>query len=74
MKKQILLCLFLGISSLVHSQKLQNTMLQSIDQAGFFDRAIVDIIKIRQKVKDLVQGKLIWHGAKINLKTTDNST
>lgn len=74
MKKKILFCISLLASFTAQPHKLQNLILKNIDQAGFFDSAIIDIIKVRQKIKDLLHGKLIWQGAKIQLKTTTQKT
>lgn len=74
MKKQLLLCLALCISAPTYTHKLHNAMLKTIDQAGFFNRAIIDIIKVRQKIKELLHGKLTWHGAELTLKTDSPST
>lgn len=46
---------------------LTNQLLKAADNAGMFNRAIVDILKVRQKIKELVTGKFIWRGATCNL-------
>ncbi|MBP9764754.1 class I tRNA ligase family protein [Candidatus Babeliales bacterium] len=45
---------------------LKNNLLKAADQGGLFNAAIIDIIKVRQKVKEFILGKLIWHGATCN--------
>jgi len=73
MKKRILLCIALSFTTAFHSHVLQNPMLKNIDHAGFFDRAIIDIISIRQKIKNYLHGKHLWHGIKLTLATTNNT-
>lgn len=75
MKKTILLAISLCLTSPIQSSqsyKLTNSMLKTIDSAGFFDRAIIDIITIRQKIKNFLHGKHLWNGAKFTLATNNN--
>lgn len=73
MKKRILLYLSLCSMSSMHTHVLKNNMLKNIDHAGFFDRALIDIIAIRQKIKNFLHGKHLWHGAKITFSTSNNT-
>lgn len=72
MKNKILLCISLCLTAPSQPHVLKNTMLKNIDHAGFFDRAIIDIISIRQKIKNFLHGKHLWHGIKLTLSTTNN--
>lgn len=72
MKKRILLCLAFCIATALHPHVLKNAMLKNIDHAGFFDRAIIDIISVRQKIKNYLHGKHLWHGIKLTFSTTAN--
>lgn len=68
MKNNIFLSLsLLCLTSILQSHQLNNQMLKAADNAGLFDRGIVDILTVRQKIRDLVVGKLIIHGAQMNL-------
>ncbi|MBI2353082.1 hypothetical protein HYV11_02445 [Candidatus Dependentiae bacterium] len=70
--KYIFLCSLTIIVTKASSYKLNNVILKNLDQAGFFDRAIYDIINVRQKVKNLLHGKHLWHGISMALQTTAN--
>lgn len=76
MKKNILnvifVCSWLSNSIETSSHKLNNSILKNIDQAGFFDRAIFDIINIRQKIKNFLHGKHLWNGICLSLQTSCN--
>lgn len=72
MKKRMLLCISLCLGTPSQPYVLKNTMLKNIDSAGFFDRAIIDIISIRQKIKNFLHGKHLWHGVKLTFSTTSN--
>lgn len=74
MNKKLLLCISLGLSAPLFPHTLTNSMLKNIDHAGFFDRAILDIITVRQKVKNLLHGKHLWHGISLTLQTTSNQS
>lgn len=50
---------------------LSNQLLKVADQAGLFNKAIVDILKVRQKIKEFVSGKLFWKGAECSLTIVD---
>ena len=64
MKTKILFYIFICSTVIMQSHTpistqsfvLKNSMLQTIDQAGFFDRAIIDIISARQKIKNSLKG------------------
>lgn len=75
MKKIIALTISLCLTSPIQSSqsyKLTHSMLKTIDSAGFFDRAIIDIITIRQKIKNFLHGKHLWSGVKCTLATTSS--
>ena len=68
MKKKLFLSLtFLCFALSLHSFQLLNQLLKTADSAGFFDRAIIDILQVRQKIKELVIGKFMWRGASCTL-------
>lgn len=69
MKKNIFLLLtLLSIHWFTHSSfQLTNQTLKAADSLGLFDRALVDILQVRQKIKELVIGKFIWRGASLLL-------
>ncbi len=64
-----LICSFFQMQS---SFKLTNQLLKAADSAGFFDRAIIDILQIRQKIKELIIGKFMWRGASVKLTIYDS--
>lgn len=70
MKKQFLLSTLLCLSTALHPHKLTNSTLKTMDNAGFFDKPVIDILQIRQKIKDLIHGKFMWQGVELNLDTT----
>lgn len=74
MKKRFLFCISLCFTTPSQPHVLKNNMLKNIDHAGFFDRAIIDIISIRQKIKNFLHGKHLWHGIKLTLSTTNNTS
>jgi len=41
-----------------------------MDQNGFFNPHIYDILQTRLKIKNLIHGKFIWQGIKVSLSTT----
>ncbi|MBP6892407.1 class I tRNA ligase family protein [Candidatus Babeliales bacterium] len=47
--------------------QLTNSLLKAADGAGMFDRAIIDILQVRQKIKELIIGKFMWRGAACSL-------
>lgn len=70
--------LFFSLTLLVctwqlHAHQLSNPILKAIDNAGLLNQPIVDILRVRQKIKELVTGKYIWHGAQSNLTVTDRN-
>jgi hypothetical protein len=72
MNKKIFLSLCLILSAWkIQPLQLTNQLLKAADGAGLFDRAIVDILQVRQKIKELVIGKFIWRGAHCNLVLFD---
>lgn len=73
-KKNILATTTLLLTLALQSKDclLHNHLLKSIDSAGFFDRAIIDIINVRKKIKNFVQGKHNWHGIKVCFATINN--
>jgi len=74
MKKFTLICcLSLGINDTLYPIKLNNSLLKVADEAGLFNRGIVDVLKVRQKIKDFVFGKLVWSGAELNLNIIDQN-
>lgn len=70
MKKILLFTLCMQLSCTLFAPKLNNHVLKSLDQAGFFDKPIIDILQVRQKIKDLIHGKFIWQGLELSLETT----
>lgn len=54
----ITLSLLLCYPGLLHPHILSNQLLKVADQAGLFNKAIVDILKVRQKIKEFINGKL----------------
>lgn len=72
--KKFLLSSLLSISYLLHPHKLTNQTLKTMDQKGFFDKHIIDILQVRQKIKDFIHGKSIWQGVQLSLKTSSNIT
>ena len=81
MKTKILFYIFICSTVIMQSHTpttsqsfvLKNSMLQTIDQAGFFDRAIFDIISARQKIKNFLYGKHLWNGVKLTFSVTNNT-
>ena len=81
MKNRILFCFFICLTSATRpapnqtnqSFVLTNSILQNVDKAGFFDKAIIDIISARQKIKNFLYGKHLWNGIKIKFYVTNNS-
>src|SRR3990167_3501790 len=74
MKNKIFLSLNLMLcTGQMQPLQLTNQLLKAADSAGLFDRAIVDILHVRQKIKELVLGKFIWRGAACNLTLFDAS-
>jgi hypothetical protein len=74
MKKFTLVCcLALSISDTLYPVKLNNQLLKAADDAGFFNRGIIDILKVRQRIKDFLFGKLIWSGAELSLNVVDGN-
>ncbi len=74
MKKLILTCcLALGLNNTLYPIKLNNPLLKAADQAGLFNRGIIDILKVRQKIKDFVFGKFLWSGVELNLIVVDQN-
>jgi len=75
MKRTIACCLALCYASPTHPNApkivLSNQLLKVADQAGLFNKAIVDILKVRQKIKEFVSGKLFWKGAQCSLTIVD---
>lgn len=68
MKNKLFLSIIILLSAYnIQPLQLTNPLLKAADSAGFFDRAIVDILQIRQKIKELIIGKFIWRGASIKL-------
>lgn len=74
MKKNIFLAITLLLSAWqTQPIQLTNPLLKAADNAGLFDRAIVDILQVRQKIKELVIGKFMWRGASCNLRLLDQA-
>src|SRR5690606_438718 len=57
-------------ASAAQNYELKHPLLTNLDKAGFFDRALYDIIVVRQKIKNLVYGNYVWNGYQIALKTS----
>ena len=74
MKKRIIFCISLCFAAQTQPHVLKNSMLKSIDHAGFFDRAIIDIISVRQKIKNFLHGKHLWHGIKMTFAVNNNQS
>jgi hypothetical protein len=74
MNKKIFLSLSLLFSTWqTEPFQLTNPLLKAADGAGFFDRAIIDILQVRQKIKELIIGKFMWRGAAMKLTLFDNN-
>lgn len=71
MKRTFFCCLALCYAPQTHPLQLSNQLLKVADQAGLFNTAIVDILKVRQKIKEFVSGKLLWKGAECSLTIVD---
>ncbi|MBP7854613.1 class I tRNA ligase family protein, partial [Candidatus Babeliales bacterium] len=53
---------------------LNSQALKLADSAGLFDRAIIDILRVRKEVKELVLGKFLWQGAQCFLPVYNQET
>lgn len=76
MKKLFLIlslaCLSPSLTTLAKNMKLKNPLLEAADTAGFFNGPILDILRTREAMIDLVTGKKMWRGAIVNLQV-DNT-
>lgn len=73
MKRSIIFSLALLTALPTSPHTLSNQLLKVADQAGIFNKAIVDIIKVRQKIKEFISGKFIIKGALCPLTVVDES-
>jgi hypothetical protein len=55
------------------SFQLTSPTLKAADSLGMFDRSILDILQVRQKIKELIIGKFICRGAWLNLTMVDEN-
>ncbi len=68
MKKKIFLSITLLCSQWqIQPLQLTNSLLKAADGAGMFNKAIIDILQVRQKIKELIVGKFMWRGATCSL-------
>ncbi len=47
--------------------------LKFADEAGMFNRPIIDILRVRQEIKQFLFGKLMWSGSEFNLEIVDQN-
>ena len=74
MKKKIFLSLtFIFSAWQTEPFQLTNQLLKAADSAGLFDRAIIDILLVRQKIKEFIMGKFMWRGAACTLTLFDSA-
>jgi len=71
MKRSIIFSLALLTALPTTPHTLSNQLLKVADQAGIFNRAIVDILKVRQKIKEFISGKFFIKGALCPLTIVD---
>ena len=74
MKKiSILYCFALTIAHSSYPFTLTYQPLKFADEAGMFNRPIIDILRVRQEIKQFLFGKLMWSGAEFNLEIVDQN-
>ncbi|MBI2344608.1 hypothetical protein HYV10_00860 [Candidatus Dependentiae bacterium] len=74
MKKfTIIYCFILIIGNTTNPLPLTYQPLKFADAAGIFNKSIVDILRVRQEIKQFLFGKFIWSGAEFNLEILDQN-
>jgi leucyl-tRNA synthetase len=74
MKKiSIICCLALTVANSTYPFILTYQPLKFADEAGMFNRAIIDILRVRQEIKQFLFGKLMWSGSEFNLEIVDQN-
>lgn len=73
MKRIIAISLLLCTTVQIYPQTLSNQLLKVADLAGLFNKAIVDILKVRQKIKEFISGKLQIKSVSCNLTIIDEN-
>lgn len=74
MKNKIIFALaLLCLPWQLQSHILSSQLLKTADNIGLFDKAIVDILKVRHHLKELVVGKFNIHGAQSHLSIVDSN-
>lgn len=71
MKRTAILSLALCFPWDISAHVLTNPMLKAADQAGLFNQGIVDVLRVRKKIKDFISGKLTIHAALCKLNVVD---
>src|SRR5438105_14971578 len=74
--KKVILSLTLLVSTWqsILPVTLTNPVLKNADIAGLFRTGLLDIIRIREDIKHLTNGKYTWRGAHINVQLKNNKT
>lgn len=74
MKKfSIIYCLAITIAHSTYPFTLTYQPLKFADEAGIFNKPIIDILRVRQEIKQFLFGKLMWTGSEFNLKIVDQN-
>lgn len=74
MKKfSIICCLALTAAHSTYPFTLTHQLLKYADEAGRFNQSIIDILRVRQEIKQFLFGKLMWQGVECNLEIVDQN-